>query len=181
MIAKHYGRNYKQQTLNKMCQINREGVSLLGISDAAEKIGFRTLGVKLDTKQLKEAELPCILHWRQYHFVVLYKIKNHKYYLADPAAGLVTLEEADFKRSWEADKETTEGIALLLAPTPQFYEQEDEQGSAGTLVIPAAVSHYVSQTGYAVAFRPGHREFTAAYYALFNTIHSRYWHQYPQP
>jgi len=129
MIAKHFGRNYKQQTLNKMCGINREGVSLLGISDAAEKIGFRTLGVKLNSEQLKEAELPCILHWRQYHFVVLYKIKNHKYYMADPAAGLVMLDEADFNRSWQADKENTEGIALLLAPTPQFYEQEDEKGS----------------------------------------------------
>ena len=62
MVAKHYGRFYKQQTLNRMCEINREGVSLLGISDTAEKIGFRTLGVKLNAGQLKEAELPCILH-----------------------------------------------------------------------------------------------------------------------
>jgi ATP-binding cassette subfamily B protein len=79
--------------------------------------------------QLKEAELPCILHWRQNHFVVLYKIKNHKYYLADPAAGLVTLSEADFTRNWVGDKENEEGIALLLAPTPQFYEQDDEKGT----------------------------------------------------
>jgi ATP-binding cassette subfamily B protein len=129
MIARHYGRNIKTQTLRNLCEINREGVSLLGMSDAAEKIGFRTLGVKLNAGELKEAELPCVLHWRQYHFVVLYKIKNHKYYIADPAAGLVTLDEADFKRSWEADKETTEGIALLLSPTPQFYEQENERGS----------------------------------------------------
>ncbi len=129
MIAKNYGRNYKQQTLSKMCGINKEGVSLLGISDAAEKIGFRTLGAKLNSVQLKETELPCILHWRQYHFVVLYKIKKHKYYLADPAAGLITINEADFNYSWQADKEKTEGIALLLAPTPQFYDQEDEKGS----------------------------------------------------
>jgi len=129
MITKNYGRNYKQQTLSKMCGINKEGVSLLGISDAAEKIGFRTLGAKLNATQLKEVELPCILHWRQYHFVVLYKIKKHKYYLADPAAGLITINEADFNYNWQADKEKTEGIALLLAPTPQFYEQEDEKGS----------------------------------------------------
>ncbi|TWJ01533.1 ATP-binding cassette subfamily B protein [Mucilaginibacter frigoritolerans] len=129
MIAKHYGRNFKQQTLNKLCEINREGVSLLGISDAAEKIGFRSLGVKITTEQLKQAELPCILHWRQYHFVVLYKIKNHKYYLADPATGLITIDEADFTRNWLGDKETNEGIALLLTPSPQFYEQEDEKSS----------------------------------------------------
>ncbi len=127
MIARHYGRNYKQQTLNKLCDINREGVSLLGISDASEKIGFRSLGVKISVNQLKEAELPCILHWRQYHFVVLYKIKNNKYYLADPAAGLVTLNETDFTRNWLGERGLNEGIALLLAPSPQFYEQEDEK------------------------------------------------------
>ncbi|WP_419700262.1 peptidase domain-containing ABC transporter [Mucilaginibacter sp. NFX135] len=129
MVAKHYGRNFTVQTLRRLCEINKEGVSLLGISDAAEKIGFRSIGVKLNTAQLKEAELPCILHWRQNHFVVLYKIKNHKYYLADPAAGLITLSEEDFKRNWESDAESLEGIALLLSPTPQFYEQEDEKGN----------------------------------------------------
>lgn len=129
MIAKHYGRNYKQQTLNKMCGINREGVSLLGISEAAEKIGFRTVGAKINSEQLSKVELPCILHWRQYHFVVLYKIKNKKYFLADPAAGLITLAENDFNRDWQGNKENLEGIALLLAPTPQFYEQENEKGT----------------------------------------------------
>jgi ATP-binding cassette subfamily B protein len=129
MIAKHYGRNYNLRTLSKLCGFNREGISLLGLSDASEKIGFRSLGVKLNTKQLIEAELPAILHWRQNHFVVLYRIKNHKYYLADPADGLVTLSETDFNRNWLGDKESGEGIALLLAPTPQFYEQEDEKGS----------------------------------------------------
>lgn len=129
MVAKYYGRNFRVETLRKLCEINKEGVSLLGISDAAEKIGLRSLGVKLNAEQLKEAELPCILHWRQNHFVVLYKIKNHKYYLADPADGLVTLSEADFNRNWQGDKETTEGIALLLATTPKFYEQDDEKGS----------------------------------------------------
>jgi ATP-binding cassette subfamily B protein len=129
MITKHYGRNFTIQTLRRLCEINKEGVSLLGISDAAEKIGFRSIGVKLNAVQLKDAELPCILHWRQNHFVVLYKIKNHKYYLADPADSLIALSEADFNRNWESDKESTEGIALLLSPTPVFYEQEDEKGS----------------------------------------------------
>jgi ATP-binding cassette subfamily B protein len=129
MVAKHYGRNFKVQTLRKLCEINREGVSMLGMSDASEKIGFRSLGVKLNPKDLKEAELPCILHWRQNHFIILYKVKNGKYYLADPAAGLVALQEADFSRNWLGDKEKKEGIALLLTPTPQFYEQDDEKGS----------------------------------------------------
>jgi len=129
MVAKHYGRNFKIQTLRQLSEISKEGVSLLGISDAAEKIGFRSLGVKLNADQLKEAELPCILHWRQNHFVVLYKIKTHKYYIADPGSGLVVLSETDFSRNWHSDKDNTEGIALLLSPTPQFHEQEDERGS----------------------------------------------------
>jgi len=127
MIARHYGRNFTVQTLRRLCEINKEGVSLLGISDAAEKIGFRSMGVKLNAAQLKDAELPCILHWRQNHFVVLYNIKKHKYYLADPADGLVVLNEADFNRNWQSD--AGNGIVLLLSPTPDFYEQENEKGN----------------------------------------------------
>ncbi|WP_121197679.1 peptidase domain-containing ABC transporter [Mucilaginibacter gracilis] len=129
MVAKYFGRNFKLQTIRQLCEINREGVSLLGISDAAEKIGFRSLGVKLNPVQLKEAELPCILHWRQNHFVVLYKIKKWKYHIADPSKGLITLTEQDFNRQWLSDTDKGEGIALLLSPAPQFYEQEDEKGS----------------------------------------------------
>lgn len=129
MVAKHFGRSFKIQTLRKYCEINREGVSLLGISDAAEKIGFRSLGAKLSLADLKEAELPCILHWRQNHFVVLYKIKKNTYYLADPGKGLLTLAECDFANNWLSDKDKQEGIALLLSPTPSFYEQEDEKGT----------------------------------------------------
>lgn len=129
MVTKHFGRNIKLQTLRELCEINREGVSLLGISDAAEKVGFRSLGAKLSVADLKEAELPCILHWHQNHFVVLYKIGNNKYYMADPSSGLVTLNEAEFSGSWLSDTDKKEGIALLLSPTPHFYEQEDEKGS----------------------------------------------------
>jgi ATP-binding cassette subfamily B protein len=129
MVAKHYGRNFKVQTLRQLCEINREGVSLLGISDAAEKIGFRSLGAKLSIADLKEAELPCILHWRQNHFVVLYKISKGNYYISDPAKGLVKLTEAEFSPNWVSDVDKGEGIALLLSPTPYFYEQEDEKGT----------------------------------------------------
>jgi ATP-binding cassette subfamily B protein len=126
MVAKHYGRNFKLQTLRKLSEISREGVSLLGISYASERIGFRSLGVKLSITGLRQAELPSILYWRQSHFVVLYKIKGHKYYLADPANGLVTLTEEDFRHNWTTGLGS--GIALLLSPTPEFYEQEDEKG-----------------------------------------------------
>jgi len=127
MIARHYGKYYNVDTLRQIAGFNKEGVSMLGISEAAEKIGFHSLGVKLSTGDLIETELPCVLHWRQNHFVILYKVKNNKYYIADPSDGLIALTEAEFKRNWLSNN--TSGIALLLSPTPQFYEQEDEKGS----------------------------------------------------
>jgi len=129
MISKHYGRNFKLQTLRELCEINKAGVSLLGLSRASEKIGFRSLGAKLNLQQLEEVQLPCILHWRQSHFLVLYKIHNRKYYVADPSNGLITLSEAEFRRNWQEVKGTNEGIALLLAPTPQFFEHDDDKDS----------------------------------------------------
>ena len=76
MIAKHYGKHYSLEKLREMTFITRQGVSLLGISEAAEKIGFRTMGVKITFEQLAEAPLPCVVHWKQEHFVVVYGIKE---------------------------------------------------------------------------------------------------------
>jgi ATP-binding cassette subfamily B protein len=129
MIAKYCGRNYSIQKLRSLCQINRGGVNLLGISEAAEKIGFRTLGVKLSIDQLTEAELPCVLHWRQSHFVVLYKVRQGFFYIADPAAGLIKLSEKDFTKNWFSHKELHDGISLLFGTTPAFFEREDDKST----------------------------------------------------
>ena len=131
MIAKHYGRSYTLQTLRERSFITREGVSMLGISDAAESIGFRTTGVKISLMQLKEdVPLPCILHWNQNHFVVLYKIKNNSYHIADPASKKITFYEDEFERCWISTRsgEEDKGAALLLEPGPEFYDMEDEKG-----------------------------------------------------
>ncbi|MEO8948267.1 MAG: peptidase domain-containing ABC transporter [Mucilaginibacter sp.] len=129
IITKYYGRNFPIQKLRALCQVNKRGVSLLGISEAAEKIGFRSLGVKLTLDQLRQAQLPCILHWRQNHFLILYKIRKDQFYISDPARGLVVLTEKEFTKQWFAHKEMHDGISLLLSPTPQFYDAEDEKGS----------------------------------------------------
>src|SRR6187431_229519 len=101
MIAMHYGRNISLQTLRDKTQIGKEGVNLLGISEAAETLGFRTQSLKLSYKALTEdAKLPAILHWRQNHFVVLYKVKKDKLFVADPAKGLVTFTPQEFKSNW---------------------------------------------------------------------------------
>ena len=133
-ITEFYGKHYSLDLLRERCHITREGVSLLGISDAAESIGFRTMGVRLDWEQFKkEANLPCIVHWNQSHFVVVYKIRKRKdtWYVSvsDPANGLLEYEESDFLKFWSAeykysdkDKDTCQGIALFLEPTPKFYQ-----------------------------------------------------------
>jgi ATP-binding cassette subfamily B protein len=138
MIAKYYGRSYSLQTLRERSFISKEGVSMLGISDAAESIGFRTIGVKISFDKLKEKDLfPCILHWNQNHFVVCYGMKERRrkgnsetvIQIADPAHGLLTMNETDFLRCWLSSRSngTDTGIALFLEPTPDFYESEDDK------------------------------------------------------
>lgn len=129
MVARHYGKNFSLQRLRDISGINREGVSLLGISEAAEKIGFRTMGSRLAVEQLGEAELPVILHWNQNHFVVLYKIKRGKYYIADPGKGLIEYTKAEFLQRWLSTQNNghSQGIALMLSPSPAFYEQEGDK------------------------------------------------------
>jgi ATP-binding cassette subfamily B protein len=134
MIAKHYGKNYSLQDLRQRCFITREGVSLLGISEAAEQIGFRSTGVQITWEQLQnEITYPCILHWRQDHFVVLYKItkknQKQKIWIADPAHGLVKYTKEEFLKNWISNKNQGKdsGIALLLEPSPDFYLAADEK------------------------------------------------------
>ena len=129
MVARHYGRHYTLETLRQKCHISREGVSLLGISEAAESIGFKTVGVRLSFEQLKnEAPLPCIVHWKQRHFVVVHKIRKDTVFVADPAHGLVKLTAQEFLNGWASTRNegTNEGIALLLEPQPDFYAAEGE-------------------------------------------------------
>lgn len=134
MVAKYYGKHYKLDTLRERSFITREGVSLLGISRAAESIGFRTMGVKINFEQLKtEAPLPAIVHWNQSHFVVVYKITGSKdnevVHVADPAGGLVKYPVQEFLSCWISTAEGIEqqGVALLLEPTPYFYSSEEEK------------------------------------------------------
>lgn len=141
MIAKYYGRTYSLQTLREKSFITRQGVSMLGISDAAESIGFHTNGIRINFDQLVEdVPLPCILHWNQNHFVVCYNIKKkrslfgkkneteYKIDIADPGGVKFTMDREGFEKCWISSKENNKdtGTALLLAPTPDFYRTEDD-------------------------------------------------------
>lgn len=135
-IAQFYGKSFPLDILREKCHITHNGVSLMGICDAASDIGLRTLGVKLTWEQLKkEANLPCIIHWNKKHFVVIYKIsrkRNGQYtiYISDPAGGLLQYEEKTFLRFWTearySEGEEKYGIALFLYPTIDFYQDKEE-------------------------------------------------------
>jgi len=129
MIAKYYGKHFTLQTLRERSYLARDGVSMLGIADAAESIGFKSLGAALTWEKLnREAPLPLIAHWEQNHFVVVYRIRKDHVYVADPMIGLVKYTKAEFLRGWISTKKEGEekGTVLLLQPTPEFYEHEEE-------------------------------------------------------
>ena len=133
MIAAFYGKTYSLQKLRQLAHITREGVSLLGMSEAAEAIGFRTIGARITFEQLKEAPKPCVVHWDQEHFVVVYKYAKGKVFVSDPAFGLVEYSEKEFKKHWLATVREGEvkGICLLFDPTPKFFELEGEELNRG--------------------------------------------------
>jgi ATP-binding cassette subfamily B protein len=124
MVAKYYGKTFSITDLRQATQTNREGINLQGLADAAEKIGFRTLGVKVPfNKLIEDAPLPFIAHWNQNHFVVVYKITKSTVYIADPAHGLIKYTKQEFIKSWVSDGKD-EGVALLIEPTPIFYDDK---------------------------------------------------------
>ena len=132
MIFHYYGKDADMVKLRQLTQFNKEGVSLLGIAHAAEKMGFKANGIAITFEQLvNEVDRPAILHWQQNHFIVLYQVAKNKIFVADPAKGLITYTPHDFKAKWlsAVDEVTGEatGIALLLEPTPDFYEENTGQ------------------------------------------------------
>lgn len=127
MICKHFGREYSLDFLSKLCFATNEGVSLLGINDAANKLGLKTLCVKASMNELDQISLPAILHWNQKHFVVLYKIKKgRKYYIADPGKGLTTHTNKEMQEHWLSTN--SKGVAMMLEPTPHFYDTKNASG-----------------------------------------------------
>ena len=133
MVLRYYGQVPDFKTVREKCGLDKDGVSLLGVSKAAEKFGFKTTGGRISFNSLiREVQLPCIVHWNQNHFVVVYKIKTRRnghyfIYVADPGKGLITYTKEEYCEHWVSTKTYGEekGIVLLLEPTEQFYSQKD--------------------------------------------------------
>ena len=134
MVAGYYRKNFTLETIRRKCYITREGVSFLGLSEAADSLGFRTIGVKIPFEMLAEkAPLPAIVHWRQKHFVVVIKVKNDKVWVADPAIGIMKYSREEFTRNWAGtvSGEKPSGLVLIIEPTPALDNSENETERAG--------------------------------------------------
>ena len=126
MVARFYGQHYSLEALREATFLSKQGVSLLNLSEAAEHLGFRTEAVATDFDTLRQdVLLPCIAHWRDRHYVVVYRITRKHVYVADPAAGKLRYTHAEFVDGWQSEGTGSDtGILLLLEPTPQFYERD---------------------------------------------------------
>ena len=126
MISLHYGNKKTIKYLEDICQISRDGISLLGISECAKEIGLVPTVIATDMDGLQQAKLPCILHWNNNHFVVLYKhnSKRNYYYIADPGQGLRKYSEQEFKTHWvcSTQNERGIGIVMLVEPSSDFFK-----------------------------------------------------------
>ncbi len=115
MVAKYHGRHYTLDYLRDQSSMSRDGVSLLGISDAAEAIGMHTLGAKIPFERLADdIVLPCIAHWRQDHFVVIYKVTEAHVWIADPALGKFKLSREEFLEGWISTVHDGQDMGILL-------------------------------------------------------------------
>lgn len=133
MVAKFHGRSVSLEKLRRLSETTREGSSLHGLAYAAEHIGFRSLGAKVNFLDLKKnAPLPCICFWNERHYVVVYKIKNDKVFIADPGRGKLVFSIREFLDNWigkQSDTTTEEGIVLLFEPSPALEQTEEDDNT----------------------------------------------------
>lgn len=133
MITKFYGKNLSGEYLREIANLSRGGTSLGGLADAAEGVGMSSLALNIDFEALKnDLPLPCIAHWRQRHYIVVYGFKKDKVQIADPGFGLIDYTEQEFIKGWIPQKNAqtdAEGVVLLLETTPNFYEIDDSEQS----------------------------------------------------
>ena len=145
MICKYYGQSYSFEEFEKICFPTVEGISLLGIKDAAETVGLSTTCCQLSLHALKRISFPCILHWNHNHFVVLYKYKRGKFYIADPGIGKTEYLEKEFVKYWSFDHQNSNmGTCLLLVPTESFLNnsKQDKASSSSLKVVIGYIQQY---------------------------------------
>ncbi len=131
MICRHYGKRYSLEYLDGFCHANVAGVSMLGIAEGAGCVGLETSTFAATTDELVEIKLPCILHWNQNHFVVLYDISRNggRYRVADPGKGLIDYSRNELESHWISNRtdDGPSGIVMQLEPTEKFYRHDHDR------------------------------------------------------
>lgn len=139
MLAKFYGKNFSMEYLRYQCKIGPNGVSAKNLIAAGERLGFHIIPALIDYETLAvEAPLPCIVYWRDRHFVIVYKIKKDKVYVADPVYGRIVYKKKEFIKAWQNSSRadgSEGGMTILLEPTASFYQQEEDEPATGLAII----------------------------------------------
>lgn len=137
MIATYYGLNKKLLDVRELCYASKNGVTLQGICAAAETIGFRCKAINTTFDHwLRHMIFPCIVFWRQKHFIVVYKLRikkskrgNYRGYVivGDPAYGIVKYSVEEFVEGWIYEQsDEKKGITLMLKPSKTFNQEKNE-------------------------------------------------------
>ncbi len=131
MIAKFYGKYFSAQHIRLLVDTSIIGTNLKNLAKSAETLGFKSLCVRIEYSTLsKSIDLPCVVHWNQNHFIVVYKFVKDMVIVGDPAHGIIKITEREFLSKWvclDEDIAKKEGIALLVSPSPLFFKQENDR------------------------------------------------------
>ena len=124
MVCRCFGAPYSLEFLSNFCHATTEGVSMLGITEAARRLGLETVSCRVSVEELSRCPLPAILHWNQNHFVVLHKVsrKGGRFHIAAPGKGMRTMDKEEFCRHWISTRSNGDekGLAMFFEPGPDF-------------------------------------------------------------
>src|SRR5207253_2603045 len=137
MIAAHYKKRLSIARIRESAGTDRRGTSLMGLSSAAEQVGFQARAVRASQEGLSQLFLPAVAHWREgnrNHFVVIYKVTPKRIVVGDPAGGLRKLTPEEFQKNWT-------GVLLLLKPTPRLRDAVNSKSAFSQMFL-LLLPHY---------------------------------------
>ena len=127
-IVKFYQKNFSINRIREAVGTGQLGTTLLGLRRGAENLGFDAVSRRASPEifdKMKDAPLPAIIHWKGYHYVVLYGKKGRKYVIADPGVGIRYITRKELAENW------TGLTTLLLQPDPIRFAQQPEDKVQG--------------------------------------------------
>jgi len=132
IIAKHYGKDVEMEELRRLSGVGKGGVAIGGLIQALNSLKMDSMGVQIPFKDFSEKiPLPCVVHWKNNHYVVVYKVEKNKVSVSDPAFGLMDYTIKDFLNGWLDGNNISEGIALIIRPRADFQKDHGDRSKEG--------------------------------------------------